>query len=218
MPYPRHLLIAALSFALGGCVPQTANQRPSAVESEPADALRGSLLLPPGTALPAGSRLRLSVLDRFNDGAELTSREMSIDSAPPISFRLPFDRGRVTDVTVYRLDAAIYGPEGTLLFTSDGEHPVNLGEEAEPTRIELMAIDRQSRSQRRYNCDGLPLNAEFADPDLTIEISNQQHRLRRAHAASGIRYMGANAEFWAKDGEARLQLGDRAMSCAQLAD
>ena len=139
-------------------------------------------------------------------------------STPPISFELPFARDRVADVTVYRLDASIFDPSGRLLFTSDGEHPVNLGVEAEPTRIELMAIDSARRSSQRFNCEGLPLNTEFVDPELRIEISNQPHNLRRAHAASGARYIGANAEFWIKDNEARLQLGDRTLVCALITE
>ncbi|MBD8527932.1 MliC family protein [Pseudomarimonas arenosa] len=209
------LLIGLVSLA--GCI-----STPPRADSEDtlagAGLLRGKLLLPPGSSAPPGARLRLSLLDRFSDGAELTAREYPLDSAPPIDFRLTFDRRRISDVTVYRLDAAVYGPDGRLLFTSDGEHPVNLGVEAEPTRIELMAIDSQSQGLRSYDCEGLPLAAEFVDPDLMIEIGSQQHRLRRAHAASGARYIGANAEFWINGDEARLQLGDHAMQCSALGD
>ena len=217
MPKPKLLTLALLcSLLLTHCAHTPTVQPVSDQDAVPSDALRGTLLLPPGSALPPGARLRLSLIDRFGDGGELATRELVLESPTPLSFSLPFDRRRVSDVTVYRLDAAVYGPDGSLLFTSDGEHPVNLGVEAEATRIELMTIERQSRSIRSYNCDGLPLNAEFLDPDLVIEISQQQHRLRRAHAASGIRYIGANAEFWARDNIARLQLGDRSMNCALL--
>ena len=212
------LMLAASTASLTACVsvPASSTAQPQAAASSAI--LRGTLLLPPGAQLPQGARLQLALIDRFGQSGQLAAREIALSGDPPIGFELPFSRGRVADITVYRLDASIFDSSGRLMFTSDGEHPVNLGVEAEPTRIELMAISSERRSARRFNCEGLPLNAEFLDPELRIEISNQQHNLRRAHAASGARYIGANAEFWTKGSEARLQLGDRGLSCELIAE
>lgn len=218
----RVAALLALTSLLAACA-STAPTAPDAAPSAVAPAapitdaaVAGQILLPPGSTLPIGARLQLVLADRFPDALDtppLAASDNVVEGAPPLRFQLPFARAAVRDISVYRLDVAIFDGNGRLAFISDGEHPVNLGVEAEPTRIELMAVAEGQQQRLRFDCGGLLAEVTIADPDLRLQLPDGPHALRRAHAASGIRYIGAGAEFWSKGREARIQVGERSLNC-----
>lgn len=190
-------------------------ERPTAAAAS--DALRGEILLPPGALPPAAGQLQLALVERFSAaGSTLARAEMVLEGLPPYRFSLPFSRDAVADISVYRLEVSLFGTDGRLLYASDGEHPVNLGVEAEPTRVALIALDADNSGPRSLDCGDFLAELQYADPDLTLIENGQPHRLRRAHASVGRRYVGADAELWMDDSEARLQLGPRRSDCTPL--
>ena len=181
------------------------------------DALRGEILLPPGALPPAAGQLQLALVERFSAaGATLARAEIAVQGLPPYRFSLPFPREAIGDISVYRLEVSLFGADGRLLYASDGEHPVNLGVEAEPTRVALIALDADNSGPRSLDCGEFVAELQYADPDLTLIENGQPHRLRRAHASVGRRYVGADAELWMDASEARLQLGPRRSDCTPL--
>jgi len=182
------------------------------------DLLQGQVLLPPGSTLPEGARLQLRLVDRFAPAASadlLAQRELSMTTTP-FHFELPFPRSQVRDISVYRLDVVVRDTAGRQHFVSDGEHPVNLGEEAEPTRIELMALEGVGGSTHQLDCGAFVADLRFDDPDLRLQLPDGSHALRRAHASVGHRYVGADAEIWLLDDAGRLQLGRESFDCRRV--
>lgn len=220
------LLCVLLLALLNACASRPPTPLPTATEQpvEPVvsaanGVLRGQLLLPPGASLPAAARLQLLLADRFSDDPAqlpLAASERPLEGNPPFAFELAFDRAGVRDISVYRLDVAVFDASGRLAFVSDGEHPVNLGVEAEPTRIELMTVAADAGGQQTFDCGELIAELQLAGPDLHLQLPGARHHLRRAHAAAGVRYVGALAEFWSRDDEARIQLGAQAYHCQRL--
>lgn len=217
----RRLVSLAAVLLLAACqstptvAPSPSAARPAAVAAD--GLLRGEILLPPGALPPAQGRLQLALVERFEAARSTLARsEVAIDGLPPYRFSLPFARAAVADISVYRLEVSLFGADGRLLYASDGEHPVNLGVEAEPTRVALMALDADNNGPRHLDCGEFLAELQYADPDLTLVENGQPHRLRRAHATVGRRYIGADAELWMDEGEARLQLGPQRIDCTPL--
>lgn len=223
-PSPVRVPILLLPVLLAACASTPpAAPAPTAAASAPAtqpdDALRGQILLPPGSSLPVGGRLQLVLADRFPgnpDTPPLAAAERPLPATAPLPFELPFARAQVRDISVYRLDVAIFDAAGRMRFVSDGEHPVNLGEEAEPTRIELMAVATEGQQSFSYDCGGVRAEVRLIDPDLFLDVPLGRFQLRRAHAASGSRYIGGDAELWSKGEQARIQLGPQTLHCQRL--
>lgn len=213
----RSALVVAL-LLLAACQstppPRPAPTPPPAAAS---DALHGEILLPPGALPPGAGQLQLALVERFSAaGTTLARAEFALQGLPPYRFSLPFARETIDDISVYRLEVSLFGADGRLLYASDGEHPVNLGVEAEPTRVALIALDADNSGPRSLDCGEFVAELQYADPDLTLIENGQPHRLRRAHASVGRRYVGADAELWMDASEARLQLGPRRSDCTPL--
>lgn len=217
-----------LAFTLAGCAAPAGRARteaasatadlPPATAAASSDAvadalLHGQMVWPDGRQPEPGSRARLTLAHRFESRAALAEIEFDLAGAPPYALQVPFVRAAVGDPTLYRLDVSVFDVDGRLRWVSDGEHPVNLDREADPTRVVLMAVDTAARIDVRLDCDGFTASARGVDPDLQIDEQGRSHRLRRAHAASGIRYIGADAELWMHADEARLQIAGALYRC-----
>jgi uncharacterized lipoprotein YbaY len=177
--------------------------------------LLGQILLPRELSAPPAGVLHLQLVPRFNPApAALASARIEFSAPPPWPFAMPFERARIGDPTLYRVDVALFDAAGHLRFVSDGEHPVNLDVEAEPTRIVLIPLDTTDPSVSELDCDGETVTLQLTGPDLVLSIDALPRRLRRAHSAVGQRYVGPDAELWLQADEARLQLGERSLSCA----
>lgn len=210
--------VLLLAIALGGCAAAPSPPAADAArEAEPTGVLRGQVVLPAGhTAVTAG-RLQLQLLPRFAPSpAPIAEARLELEGPPPWPFRLAFPRRAVQDPTLYRLEVALFDTEGHLRFVSDGEHPVNLGAEAEPARVELIALDPGQPEIGELDCEGKIVTLRFGEPDLELSLDARSHRLRRARAALGRRYLGADAELWLDADGALLQLGADRFSCVAV--
>lgn len=218
------LSVLVLALVLAGCAAPggRSSPPPAAAQADPSPAtadavadavLHGQLVWPEGRQPEAGSRARLTLAHRFETRAALAEIEFDLAGAPPHALQVPFVRAAVGDATLYRLDVSVFDADGRLRWVSDGEHPVNLDREADPTRVVLMAVDTAARVDVQLDCDGFAASARGVDPDLQIDEQGRSHRLRRAHAASGIRYIGADAELWMHADEARLQIAGTMHRC-----
>src|SRR5690606_29133879 len=130
---------------------------------------------------------RLTLAHRFAEQPPLAEIEVTLDGAAPFAFQVPFVRDAVSDVTVYRLDVSVYSAEGRLRWVSDGEHPVNLDREADPSRVVLMAIDQRGVQRSEWDCGGERVALRGIDPEPLLTFRGQEHHVRRAHAAAGTR-------------------------------
>lgn len=209
-------LVLLLPLALAGCVGVPRDSTPGSAATAPSGTLEGQILIPRGMAAPESGSLQLQLLPRFGGGRTLAGARLPIEAAPPWRFALPFDRAEVADPTLFRLDVALFDGAGHLRYISDGEHPVNLDPEAEPTRIELIPIDASAPGIGELDCAGRIVTLQFSEPDLLLSLDAVPHRLRRAHSALGRRYVGADAELWLQADEARLQLAERLLTCRPI--
>jgi hypothetical protein len=189
---------------------------PAAVEQiDQNGVLRGQILPARGLQAPAQGLLQLQLVPRFNPSPQaLVSARIAFSAAPPWPFELGFPRAMISDPTLYRLDVALFDAEGHLRLVSYGEHPVNLSADAEPTRIEMMALDHEHPNLVELDCEAQTVTLQFNEADLQLSLDGVPYRLRRAHSALGRRYVGADAELWIQAEGARLQLGARTLSCA----
>jgi len=66
-----------------------------------------------------------------------------------------------------------------------------------------------------YSCDdGTKIVARFPDSVLAmLTIGEDRYELRAAIAASGVRYVGGDVEFWTHQGTARFTRGGKATEC-----
>lgn len=207
----------ALACVLAACGNLPSRPPAAAAEASASGLLRGQILLPRELEAPPRGALQLQLVARFNPSpSALASTRIAFDAPPPWPFELRFDRAAVADPTLYRLDVALFDEQDHLRLVSDGEHPVNLDEEAEPTRIELIALDHRDPEVSELDCAGQTVTLRFAEPELVLSLDAVPYRLRRAHSARGRRYLGADAELWLQQDEARLQLGERQLSCQRL--
>ncbi|MCK7592260.1 MliC family protein [Pseudomarimonas salicorniae] len=201
--------------ACAGTPEHSAPPAASASVKAPSGRLSGQILLPRELTAPPAGRLQLLLVPRFNPSpTTLASASIAFDTPPPWSFELPFERKAVADPTLFRLDVALFDAAGQLRFVSDGEHPVNLDVEAEPTRIELIPLSDTDDRVLQADCGGTTLTLQFSGPDLVLSVDGEPHRLRRAYSAVGERYIGPDAELWLQPDRARVQLGERSLSCA----
>lgn len=217
--FPRHprrlragsALLSALLLAACGSLPE----RSPAVDARPVPSasLEGQILLPRELSAPANGVLMLQLVPRFGGAGQLAGARQPFATPPPWPFSLPFPRSAVSDPTLYRLDVSLFDAEGHLRFISDGEHPVNLDVEAEPTRVELIAIDSSDPRVSELDCEGALVTLQFEEPRLLLSLDARPHALRRAHSAVGRRYVGADAELWLQPDRARLQLGEKRFHC-----
>ena len=218
---PLRLPVALLAgLLLASCTtPPTRDAGPTPAASNGArqGQLRGQILPPRDQAPPPRGVLQLELMPRFNPAPQaLASARIEFDTPPPWLFELSFPRSAIDDPTLFRLDVALFDADGHLRLVSDGEHPVNLGVEAEPTRIELIALDSSHPDVDELDCEGSTVTLQFSEPDLQLSLDAVPHRLRRAHSAVGRRYVGADAELWLQADDARLQLGSRRLSCVAM--
>ncbi len=181
--------------------------------AQPSARLEGQILLPRELSAPSQGMLMLQLVPRFGGSGQLAEARQTFDTPPPWPFELPFARAAVGDPTLYRLDVSLFDAEGHLRFISDGEHPVNLDVEAEPTRVELIAIDSSDPRVSELDCEGAVVTLQFEEPRLQLSLEAKPHALRRAHSAVGRRYVGADAELWLQPDRARLQLGEKRFHC-----
>ena len=70
-----------------------------------------------------------------------------------------------------------------------------------------------------YVCDdGTKIVARFPDSVLAmLTIGEDRYELRAAIAASGVRYVGGDVEFWTHQGTARFTRGGMATECHEAA-
>lgn len=218
--YPRRARvgITTLSVLLLAACGSLPGRTPAAgATAPPAATLDGQILLPRELSAPSGGVLMLQLVPRFGGAGQLADARQPFATPPPWRFSLPFPRNAVSDPTLYRLDVSLFDAEGHLRFISDGEHPVNLDVEAEPTRIELIAIDGSGQQVSELDCDGVLVTLQFEEPRLVLSLDATPHTLRRAHSAVGRRYVGADAELWLQPDRARLQLGEQHFNCVVTA-
>ena len=214
---PLALLACLLLAACATPPARNARASPEAPSGSEQGQLRGQILLPRELLPPPSGLLQLQLVPRFNPApTALASARIPFDAAPPWPFELAFARDAVRDPTLYRLDVALFDAEGHLRFVSDGVHPVNLDVEAEPTRIELIALDSSHPDISELDCAGQTVTLQFSEPDLLLSLDAVPHRLRRAHSAVGRRYVGADAELWLQTEQARLQLGEQLLNCVAV--
>jgi membrane-bound inhibitor of C-type lysozyme len=89
--------------------------------------------------------------------------------------------------------------------------------DAEPTRIEMLALDRDHPHVLELDCEAQTVTLQFNEPDLQLSLDGVPYRLRRAHSALGRRYVGPDAELWLQSESAKLQLAERRLACQVVA-
>lgn len=220
------LLLAGCASAPHAPAPNDTAGSAAAVSAPASDAprrvpdavLHGQLVWPDGEQPGVGSRARLTLAHRFAEQLPLAEIEVALDGAAPFAFQVPFVRDDVADSTVYRLDVSVYAEDGRLRWVSDGEHPVNLDRAADPSRVVLMAIEQFGVRHSQWDCGDDQATLRGPDPEPVLSVRGADHHLRRAHAAVGVRYVGAAAELWIRGDRARLQIADARQDCLRLPD
>ncbi|MCF7220643.1 YbaY family lipoprotein [Marilutibacter chinensis] len=221
----------ALCIALAGCQPGTSPSSTdggSTASAPVADRARLS-----GTAVyrerivpPPGSRLQVQLIDvLYGTAPEAVLAETEIEDVgpPPIAFSLDYDPASIRANGQYGLHAALYGPEGALLFVADVRHAVAPGRD-EPVELSLGRVAQESAdapaihpadgigdavNRRHWQCGELRVDTTF-DPatlDTTLSFSGRRLVLAQTATATGTRHADkAGNEFRSEGDRALLTL------------
>lgn len=220
---PGHAIAMGLSLSLAvataGCAREssapTAEAR--AVEAS-ATSIRGEASYPDRIRLPAGSRLRVQLIDnQLADTPMAVLADASFEvGEPPFAFDLPFDPLRIRPGGSYGLHASLRLPDGELAFITDTRTEVVPGDPASVT-LALVRVTSQAHDSEGIDdslAEGAP--AGFLgigdDGDWIVEVGRgERPRMwllldsgrRRLEVADGLPFGDAGSEWRGWRGEAQ---------------
>ena len=108
--------------------------------------IRGTITYDEDARLPGGSSLVIQLRDISSQDApgKLVEELILTDIEPPINFSMSYDRSAIDPASTYSVIASIYGPDDSLLWSTDGNHQVITRDAPRSVEIELVPIaDRE---------------------------------------------------------------------------
>lgn len=222
--------IALVGLLLAGC---GGKSEPQAVPETPAAVLiRGEAMYRERIAPPAGARLEISLVNtRLADTPDAVVARHVVENVggPPIPFELTVDPSKLDARMTYSIGAVLRDASDKTWFVTDTQHPVVPGQ-IEPVMLNLIRV-RQSPMEAttqadapasatatatatvRYRCGDRIVDAEFADDRVILRYDGEERVLPIARSGSGARYAQDGIEFWNKDNEATLRVGEERSDC-----
>ncbi len=151
--------------------------------------------------LPEGSWLEIEVIDE--DREQVIAAEVLEDlGAQPYQFELEVEPRHWRADSQHLLSLTLYTADGSPRFSADVGLVAPVGE-LEPIRLtavegsEDILIDPERWFS--YRCGDVAVDARFPDPDRVIlSLPWDVRTLDAVEAASGVRYLDVDHEFWAK--------------------
>lgn len=230
------LLSAVFLGAMAGCQPAGTPESPPRETAGSANApaaqarISGTVLYRERVLLPPNARLQVQLIDSLlADTPRAVLAETTTDKlgAPPIAFALDYDPSTIRDSGMYGLHAALYGPDGALLFVTDTRQAVAPGSDV-PVQLLLKHVvvgaakctvpDDAAGSdvlRKRWQCGELRVDVDHDATTRTATLSFSGRRLVLAEtpAASGTRHADDAGNEFRVDGDgATLTLAGQAQT------
>ena len=138
--------IAALAL-LGGCdsgKQEAENKAQAANAIAPGTAITGTVTLRDPIAIGAGAKLELKLVDAGQPEPPIAVKTLDVNSAPPYSFSIDFDRSRITAGRTYVLNAML--TDGDRRFLPGLTAPVLT--HGAPANIQIMLTAEATPSEK----------------------------------------------------------------------
>ena len=209
----RSLVPLALAVAAGCASPASPAQ------------VTGSVSYRERIALPAGGRLRVTLLDvsLIDQPARVVAeRELEARGQVPIPFALEVERARIDPDRRYALHAELSAAEGGLRWATPTAVPVLT--RGAPSAVEIVVARVAGAGAPAgvrvfaYDCAGLAFRAEVGAERAIVFLAGRSVTLPRVPSASGAKFSDGSTTFWSRGAEASLHVdGALHTGCRQRA-
>lgn len=224
----RVLAALALSGLLAACAGTPLPVAPDEERVGDFLTVTGALAYSERIALPPGSIVRVSFSEvTADDGpAVLLAEQVTVlDGAQvPVPFSVSVDMALLDPARRYGVEGTVGDPAGDLRWAT-ATTPVAKADGA-TADLGTLALVRVvppgpvSAANVDFACGSDVVRARFFDDRVFVELADAVHELPRVPSGSGARYAlnadGGRIAFWEKGGEALLDRGGVAESCAPL--
>ncbi len=158
--------------------------------------LRGELVYRQRIALLPGVTATVALIDTGEKGAKetiITEAALSDFGQVPIAFLLTFPGDAIQPSHVYKLRAALQGPQGNVAWSTVAIDPLD------ETTVHQISLQQVGSSEPLvYQCDGLNFKVIAGRNTARLALDNRVLELPLVRSASGAKYSDGENVFWSK--------------------